>query len=87
MVGVLGEIVFSVSTNRVLTFDNLSVSSQGRWAEHSTREKPELEFTGEGTDSLRINIKSSVFLKSNPTWISERLQEYEKTRKAQYDIL
>lgn len=87
MISTLGEIIFHVSSNRILTFDNLSIESNSRWAEHSGQDIPELEFTGDGLDSFSFTIKSSVYLKSDPKYVSNRLTRYKSTGDPQRLIL
>lgn len=62
MIGTLGNIVFVVSSERILTFRDLSRNSGPRYEEHAViGKKPVLELVGPSLDtmSLRIRLDSS----------------------------
>lgn len=57
MIGSLGEIVFEVSSEKILTFDGLSFSQKANYAEHSIHgRKSVLEYTGTSATSVSMNI-------------------------------
>ena len=62
-IGNLGKlIVFEVSSDKVLTFKNMTQSVNGRWATHDIiGNKPKSEFLGAGQRSVSL----PVFLSSN----------------------
>jgi len=87
MIGVFGDIEFSVSTNKIQTFNNLGISSSSRWGEHSSKTQAVLEFGGANLDSLTFNIKSDTFKGSSPESISESLQNYREAGTPNYLFL
>ncbi len=87
MVNTFGEIVFTTSSTRLLTFDDLNLEASNRFTEHTGQDIPELEFTGDGLDTLTLTIKSSVFLNSDPLYIANRLNYYKQKGEPQKLIL
>lgn len=66
-IGSLGGVVFSVSTNRVKTFDDLKRSSSAKYASHNRHLKDTLlEFTGNDPDKITFTMALSAFLGVNP---------------------
>ena len=61
-IGNLGKlIVFEVSTDKVLTFKNMSRTVSGRWTKHDTiGNKPVSEFLGPDQGSITLPIHLSV---------------------------
>lgn len=57
-IGNLGSLItFEVSSNKVLTFDGLSQTVSGRWAQHDIiGNKPVSEYLGPGQRSLSFDI-------------------------------
>lgn len=67
-IGVLGDIVFSVSNKQVRTFDGMSWNSAAQYATHNRHLKDVLlEFTGTDADEISFSMYFSVFLGVNPT--------------------
>lgn len=57
-IGAYGDIVFTVSTKNIKTFDELSRRSAVRFADHEVAgKKPVSEFTGETLDEITFNIQ------------------------------
>jgi len=66
--GTLGNIVFSVSSTQVKTFDDMSWSSSAQYAQHNRHMRDVLlEFTGTNADTISFTMHFSAFLGVNPT--------------------
>ena len=66
-IGVLGSIVFAVSSRQIRTFDSLQWGSSARYAEHDRHLRSTLlEFTGIDADDMSFDMYFSVFLNVNP---------------------
>ena len=77
MLGTLGDLTFTVSSNRIFTYKGLSIKSSVRMAQHdSLQTKPTLEFIGEGLDELQVKLDLRIENKVNP--YSEFLKIKEK---------
>lgn len=62
-VGVLGDIVFQVSSNVIKTFDNLQWSGSARYADHDRHLTNALtEFTGIDPDTMSFDMELSEYL-------------------------
>lgn len=58
IVGYMGSIPFVTSRQYLLTFDDYSRMSEGRWAKHDIiGSKPVLEFLGPDTESITMKIQ------------------------------
>ena len=67
VLGALGDIVFSVSRNRINTIDGVKWETGVRFAQHDRHLKiPLLEFTGNSVDTISFNLYYSVFLGVDP---------------------
>ena len=67
MIGSYGDIVFTVSTDKVLTFDGLEKDLGARFAKQEIHlNKPVLEFIGEDLAELKLSIRFDVSLGVNP---------------------
>ena len=77
-IGTLGGVVFSVSTNKVRTFDDLKSSGSAKYASHDRHLKDALlEFTGNEPDKITFSMVLSIFLGVTPQ------SEISKLRAAQ----
>ena len=66
-IGTLGDIVFSVSRNKVNTFDGLKWDSSAQYAQHNRHLRDVLlEFTGTDADKISFAMFFSVFLGVDP---------------------
>ncbi len=82
MLGTLGDLTFTVSSNRIFTYKDLSIKSSVRMAQHdSLQTKPTLEFIGEGLDELQVKLDLRIEDKVNP--YSEFLKIKEKMTKGE----
>ncbi|MEG0941967.1 MAG: phage tail protein, partial [Oscillospiraceae bacterium] len=67
IVGCLGDIVFSVSSNEVNTISNVKWTSTAKYAELDRHlNDPLLEFTGNDADEFTFSMYFSTFLGVNP---------------------
>ncbi len=81
-VGSLGEIVFSVSSNKVETFSGLKISSSASFGSHKRHCGNEIiEFTGNDADSISFNMTLSQILGVDVESELEKLRKYKKTGK------
>ncbi len=81
-VGSLGEIVFSVSSNKVETFSGLKISSSASYGSHKRHCGNEIiEFTGNDADSISFNMTLSQILGVDVESELEKLRKYKKTGK------
>jgi|GEM_PF-2091871 len=82
MIGTLGDLTFTVSSNKVFTYKDLTIKSGVRVAEHdSLQSKPTLEFIGESLDEISLKFDLRVENKINP--ITEFNKLKEKMKKAE----
>lgn len=67
ILGILGNVRFSVSSSKVFTLKDISVSHTSRIAKHDILgKKPKLEYMGEDLDSISFNIRLDGTLGINP---------------------
>ena len=76
-IGNLGKlIVFEVSGDKVLTFNNMTQSVSGRWATHAViRGKPKSEFLGAGQRMINLSIFLSVNHGIRPRKTIEKIEK------------
>ena len=76
-IGNLGSlIVFEVSSDKVLTFNNMTQSVSGRWATHAViRGKPKSEFLGPGQRKISLPIFLSVNHGVKPRKTMEKIEK------------
>ena len=81
-VGVLGDIVFQVSSNVIKTLDNLQWSGSTRYGEHSRHLTNALtEFTGIDPDTMSFDMELSVYLGVDPMAELVKIWTYERSGK------
>lgn len=67
MIGVWGDVVFTVSLETVKTFDNLKRTESARWAKHDIHgQKQKSEIIGLEAGSISFTMKFSAFHGVNP---------------------
>lgn len=87
-IGSLGGVVFSVSTNRVKTFDDLKLSSSAKYASHNRHLKDTLlEFTGNEPDKITFTMTLSVFLGVNPKTEIATLKTAKRTGRIMHFVI
>ena len=78
-VGSLGDLVFEVSTNKVLTFTDATKSVSARHQKHDIHlNSPILEFIGEDLTEFKINVSFDKKFGINPQSQVEQLEKYVK---------
>lgn len=89
MIGTLGnKIIFEVSDETALTFQNMSREISGRWAEHTALGvKPKAEFLGPGNQSINLTITLSATLGVRPRSVLEAVEQMVENGTAEYLII
>lgn len=83
MIGALGDIVFTVSSDKVRTFDGMSRSGSARLTTHELiNRKPLMEFLGPGGETISMQISFSVYDGLNPEDEAKSLRELRDNGKA-----
>jgi len=81
-VGVLGDIVFQVSSKVIKTFDNLQWSGSARYSEHNRHLTNTLtEFTGIDPDTMSFDMEISAYLGVDPMTELVKIWTYERSGK------
>lgn len=58
MIGTLGDVVFEVSSQKVLTFQSIQRNAKARYQRHNViSTKPVLEFVGDDLDEIPLSIR------------------------------
>lgn len=79
MVGCLGEIVFRVSSDAILTLNNFKWSGSAKYATHQRHSMNSLtEFVGVDPDKISFNIVVSAYLGVDPQEEINKLWKYER---------
>ena len=80
IVGYMGKIPFITSRSYLLTLDDYSKSSEGRWAKHDiVGDKPVLEFLGPNTETISLKIQLRRDHGVNPENVLRQLEEMRDT--------
>lgn len=88
MIGSLGEFVFEVSSDKILTFDGLNFSKKANYAEHTIHaRKGLLEFTGFNATTASMNIVLNSALGVDPISELEGLTQIFENHEAVSFIL
>ena len=79
VIGCLGDVVFQVSKDTVMTISNIQWKSAARWEEHQRHMKdPALEYTGMEADQMSFDIYLSRNLGIDPMKQVVQLFQYER---------
>lgn len=89
MIGTLGtKIVFEVSAERLLTFENLSREISGRWTSHEILgSKPKAEYLGPAAQAASLAIRLSAALGVKPREMLETIEEMVESGSAEYLVV
>ncbi len=88
VIGSFGDIIFSVSTKEVKTFDNMKWDSSAKYVEHDRHLRdPLLEFTGTNADKISFTMYFSIFLGVDPLWEIGKLLAMERKGIANYLVI
>ena len=86
--GAWGDLVFEVSSFRILTFDNYKRITKHRYAKHEIMNyKPKLESVGNDLEEIELQIKFMVSLGVNPAFEVEKLREMCRNAETNYLII
>ncbi|MBB3132128.1 hypothetical protein FHS19_006855 [Paenibacillus rhizosphaerae] len=81
-VGVLGDIVFIVTSYKVRTFEGLTRTSNDRWANNEIiHKKPRSQFLGPGLDTFDLTVRVDARLGLNPRAEVDKLVQYSREGK------
>lgn len=88
-IGALGKkLIFEVSDNTVLTFQNMTREVAGRWNEHQTAgRKPKAEFLGPANQVITLPITLSAALGVRPRAMLNAVADMVESGAAEYLIL
>lgn len=80
IVGYMGDVPFVTSRQVLLTFDDFSRSSEGRWVKHElVGQKPVLEFLGPDTETITMKIMLRKDHGINPVKVLNQLRQMRDT--------
>ena len=83
VVGCLGDVVFSVSSQTVKTIDNMKWSGSARYATHQRHAANALtEFTGLDPDNISFEIVLLTSLGADPMEEIKKIWQYERSGQA-----
>lgn len=87
-IGSFGEFVFEVNSDVVKTFDNFSLESESRWAEHDMiNVKKRAEFLSDGDKKGSLDILLSAELGVNPVEERDLIYNLKATGAVEYLII
>lgn len=79
VIGSLGDVVFQVSRDTVMTIDNIQWNSGAKWEEHQRHlQDPAMEFVGMEADEMSFEIYLSRTLGVDPMEQIVKLFTYER---------
>lgn len=88
MIGVFGPIKFRVSDNKILTFNDLSISRGMKLAEHDVPwYKGRLEVTGENLDEVTMDIILNASFGVRPRRQAEIIRQLMHQKVAHYLVI
>lgn len=81
-IGVLGDIVFIVTSNKIRTFENFTRTSADRWASNEIiHKKPRSQYLGPGLDTFDLTVRVDARLGLNPRKEVDKLVGYSRDGK------
>lgn len=89
MIGTLGKnIIFTVSDDMILTFNEMTREIAGRWAEHETAGvKPKPEYLGPANQTISLPITLSAALGVKPRAVLEAVEAMVESGTAEYLVI
>lgn len=88
IVGTFGDIIFQVSSFKVLTFDNYKRTTRHKFAQHEIiRQKPVVESLNSELESVTLTITFNSALNVNPRTAIEKLRQICREARAEYLIV
>jgi phage protein U len=83
-IGSWGDVIFEVSSDKVLTFDDLERDIEDRWEKHDIiGEAPKSEYLGQGLDTVTLTLIFDVSFGVNPRHEVDRLREMSRSGQAE----
>lgn len=83
IIGCLGDIVFTVSSEKIETFTKFKRTSAASFQSHARHlDKPLLEYTGQEADNISFNMRLSAYLGVNPLEEISKLEEHKASGDA-----
>ena len=80
-----GDLVFEVTENKILTYNDYTRTTEPRYIEHNIlQNKPKLEFEGPGADPISFNVLLRAEFGINPEATMAKIREY--ARKGKRDL-
>lgn len=74
--------IFQVSREKIYTFRDMSISTEGRWHDHEIiTELPKSEYLGPGISTVSMTVDLIVELGVNPRKIVDNLRRYAREGK------
>lgn len=81
-IGVLGDIVFIVTSYKVRTFEGFTRTSNDRWSSNEIiKKKPRSQFLGPGLDTFDLTVRVDARLGLNPRKEVDKLVGYSREGK------
>lgn len=81
-IGTLGDVVFSVSSKKVQTFNSMSWKKSYKYATHNMfGRKGLVEFTGMDPDEIELDMEFSIFTGVNPLKMLKALEKMANKHK------
>jgi len=81
-------IVFKVSQNKILTFEDFERTTAGRWAEHERLNKiPKKQFLGAGAQKITFTVTLAAEHKVNPRKMADKIRKMVTSGKPQYLVI
>lgn len=76
MIGCFGELVFEVSSEKVLTFDDFKLDVKSRYARHELiNREPILEWLGADTKKITLTVTLTALLNVKPAEEVQKVQQ------------
>ena len=80
-----GSIVFSVNSNKALTFKDMERSYSAEWEEHKiVGKRPKMEFMGAGLDEIKVEVILDAELGIKPRATMKKFREAAKKGAVYY---
>lgn len=88
MFGIFAGVAFTVSEDRVQTFQDMSRETASRWATHEViSAKPKQEFLGPNLDSISFKMVLTAWRGTSPLALAEQLRSFCQKGKYGHLIL
>lgn len=83
LVGCLGDVLFEVSSDKIVTVTDVKMSHSAKYGTHERHlDTAQVEFGGMDASKLNIEIKISAHLGADPRMMMYTLEQYMRSGKA-----